>query len=206
MMNPNNRPPPANASDQAPSPETSSGQRDREEKPENSPNRSCDAKRKSIRHPPLSQNLLKSNPKPDRHVTSQLHPLARVASVLWVVFLIGGFYIATTLEPNPEGLGTHQQLGLPPCSMRVLLGGPCPSCGMTTSFAHFVRGQFVKSAQANPAGLLLAIVCAVNIPWAGVMAITGKYRSGYPISELFLWTVGPITVVALVQWIVRLCW
>lgn len=171
-----------------------------------SPNRPCDDQRKSVRHRPLSQKLNNSNPKPDRHAFPQLHPWARVAAALWAVFLIGGFFIATRLEPNPAGLGTHQQLGLPPCSMQVLLGAPCPSCGMTTSFAHFVRGQFLQSAQANLAGLMLAIVCVVNIPWSGAIAFTGTYRSNYPVSELFLWTVGPITVVAVIQWLFRLGW
>ena len=46
---------------------------------------------------------------------------------------------AVRLQPAREGLGTHQQLGLPPCTFRVLFDRPCPSCGMSTSWAHLVR-------------------------------------------------------------------
>ena len=35
-------------------------------------------------------------------------------------------------------MGTHQQLGLPPCNFVTLTGYPCPACGMTTSFALLV--------------------------------------------------------------------
>ena len=80
-------------------------------------------------------------------------------------FLIVGFGIALLLNPDPRGFGTHQQLGLPPCTFRLLFGYPCPGCGMTTCFAHFVRGQFVEAARANLSGAVLATVCVLLIPW-----------------------------------------
>ena len=89
----------------------------------------------------------------------------RVLLGIWSLFLVAGFGVALSLEPNPRGYGTHQGLGLPPCTFRFLLGIPCPSCGMTTSFSHFIRGQFVRSFQANAAGFLLAFVCAIQVPW-----------------------------------------
>ena len=40
---------------------------------------------------------------------------------LSAILIIGSlFVIATRLEPASQGLGTHHQLGLPPCSLRVL--------------------------------------------------------------------------------------
>jgi len=83
---------------------------------------------------------------------------------LWGLFLVGGFGVAAWLEPESRGFGTHMQLGLPPCSFEPVFGLPCPSCGMTTSFSYFVRGQWLSALRANAAGLLLALSCAVQIP------------------------------------------
>jgi len=66
--------------------------------------------------------------------------------------------VATQLRPASSGLGTHQQLGLPPCSTRVLFGVRCPACGMTTSWAHLVRGDFVASMKTNPGGTMLGLI------------------------------------------------
>ncbi len=69
--------------------------------------------------------------------------------------------LAAWMDPDPRGLGTHKQLGLPPCSSVMLLGYPCPTCGMTTAFSHTVRGRFVAAFHAQPAGFLLAMATAV---------------------------------------------
>jgi len=73
---------------------------------------------------------------------------------------------AAWLTPAKEGMGTHEALGLPPCSLVVTSGLPCPTCGMTTAYAHAMRGQFVSAFIAQPMGLVL---------WAGtwLMAIYG---------------------------------
>ncbi len=44
---------------------------------------------------------------------------------------------------------------------------------MTTCFSHFVRGEFVAAARANPAGILLAMLCVVMIPWSLLSASRG---------------------------------
>src|SRR5437016_1117396 len=36
---------------------------------------------------------------------------------------------------------THRGLGLPPCTFYEQTRLPCPSCGMTTSFALLIRGD-----------------------------------------------------------------
>jgi Protein of unknown function (DUF2752) len=92
----------------------------------------------------------------------------------WSLFLMGGFLLAMKLEPDPSGFGTHQSLGLPPCAFRALTNYPCPGCGMTTSFAHMVRGNFVSALRANLAGVLLAVVCVCQIPWCLWSAARGR--------------------------------
>src|SRR5436190_1772061 len=63
------------------------------------------------------------------------------------------FVIAIRLDPYRGGTvwreETHTQLGLPPCQFKAVTGIACPSCGMTTSFALLMRGDFWNSLQAN---------------------------------------------------------
>jgi hypothetical protein len=86
------------------------------------------------------------------------------------------FATAATLTPSPTGYGTHQQLGSPPCLMPLLMGLPCPTCGMTTSFAYAARGHLMKAFHAQPAGLAIALTLAcfllisVRVLWTGDIA------------------------------------
>jgi phosphotransferase system glucose/maltose/N-acetylglucosamine-specific IIC component len=96
---------------------------------------------------------------------------ARAALVAVAVGLVLLFAVAVRIDPyeadgRPATMGTHQQLGLPPCNFVRLTGLPCPSCGMTTSFALLVRGDLMNSLRANAVGTLLAIVCLAYIPWS----------------------------------------
>lgn len=99
----------------------------------------------------------------------------RVGLCVFSGLLLAGFAVAASLEPDPRGYGTHQRLGLPECSFQMLFVRPCPGCGMTTSFAHYVRGQWPAAARANPAGLLLALTCTGLIPWCLMAAALGRW-------------------------------
>jgi hypothetical protein len=92
--------------------------------------------------------------------------------------LLGVFAIAIYINPyRPDGTAlreqTHRQLGLPPCTFRFATGLPCPSCGMTTSFALLVRGDLWNSLRANAAGTALGLLCLAFIPWAVISAWRG---------------------------------
>lgn len=135
------------------------------------------------------------------------YPLSRIASVLlvgWSLFLTAGFALAISLDPDPRGYGTHQKMGLPPCTFRVMFDLPCPSCGMTTSFAHFVRGQFLRSAQANVAGLLLAAVCAVQVPWCWYSIYRGRLWNVSRPDVGLVWLLCLVCGVCLLQWAGRI--
>jgi len=128
----------------------------------------------------------------------------RAALLGIAVFLIVGFGIAFLLNPDPRGYGTHQQLGLPPCTFQLLFGRHCPGCGMTTSFSHFVRGQFVKSARANVAATLLATVCAMLIPWCLWSALRGRlWMVSDPVSVAGIMSICLATLTILL-WVARL--
>lgn len=118
--------------------------------------------------------------------------------------LLSLFVIASCLTPDRQGYGTHQQLGLPPCSIRTLFEIPCPTCGMTTSFAHFVRGDLVGACRVNPAGLLVACACFLLIPWslAGVIRARLLWVSA-PI-EAALTLLSLLVGVSLLTWIIQI--
>ena len=128
----------------------------------------------------------------------------RCALVLIAVFLIGIFAIALALDPYQGGqawtMGTHQQLGLPPCTFYKLTGKPCPSCGMTTSFALLVRGDVWNSLRANAAGTFLALCCLAVIPWGLVCAWRGRVYGITAIEPVLTRLVVLFLILMLVRW------
>lgn len=97
----------------------------------------------------------------------------RIAWGLTSLFCALTLATAVWLKPSPAGHGTHEALGLPPCGFILRSGLPCPTCGMTTSFAHAVRGRFISAFVVQPAGFAFAILTVVLMFSAGSIAITG---------------------------------
>jgi hypothetical protein len=130
-------------------------------------------------------------------------PVGRVVLCLGGSLLVAGFLVAAQLEPDPRGYGTHQRLGLPECSFQMLFGRPCPGCGITTSLAHYVRGQWRLALAANPAGLLLALNCTGLIPWFWLSAWRGRLWYVDDPWPVMAWLLGGWGAIGLVVWIVR---
>jgi hypothetical protein len=107
--------------------------------------------------------------------------------------------IAARINPDRAGHGTHEQLGLPACAWAATTGAPCPTCGMTTAFAHAVRGELLAAFLAQPMGLLLALGAAVGF-WAGLhVALTGS-ALGRVFARLlapkFVWIIAGVAAVS----------
>lgn len=81
--------------------------------------------------------------------------------------------LAAWLAPASAGHGTHTQLGMAPCVWAVTLDKPCPTCGMTTSFASAGEGQWLTSIATQPMGTLLVLLTAVVFWGALAQTITG---------------------------------
>src|SRR4051812_2415502 len=95
------------------------------------------------------------------------------------VVLAAVFGVAVYLDPyNPDGtprtMATHTKLGIPPCNFVTWAGKPCPSCGMTTSFALLVRGDMVSSLRANWVGTILATFWAGLLVWSVASGVVGR--------------------------------
>ena len=83
--------------------------------------------------------------------------------------------IAACLTPDPRGDGTHTQLGLPPCGWVVRFNKPCPTCGMTTAFAHAAHLNLWKSFKTQPMGCLLALGTGAAFWLCLHVALTGSH-------------------------------
>lgn len=99
---------------------------------------------------------------------------ALCGALAWVVVALSAW-----LRPDARGHGTHEQLGLPPCSFQAHTGIPCPGCGLTTSFANMAHLHVIAAFRAHLMGpLLFALTLAVALvaPWA--------IRRAYPVTDV----------------------
>ncbi len=119
--------------------------------------------------------------------------------------LVAVFVTAIGIDPyddngKPLPFGAHTQLGLPPCEFYVIFRKPCPACGMTTSFALLMHGDFVNSLRVNAVGTLLALFCMALIPWSLYISLRGRYLWVRSIERASLWAAGVFLVLLLVRW------
>ena len=120
------------------------------------------------------------------------------------IVLLGLLGIAAMLRPNPRGFGTHQGLGLPPCTTVAIFGVRCPGCGMTTSWSHLVRGELALACQANAAGTFLGVLAMAAGPWMLCSAARGRWWLGCPGERLIMGIAIAILVMTLGDWTIRI--
>ena len=112
--------------------------------------------------------------------------------------------VAALIEPDRRGFGTHERFGLPPCSVRVLFGIRCPTCGMTTAWACLVRGRLTAALTANVGGTLLGMLAVVSLPWLLASAARGHWLVWVPNSTVVAWVASAILLATLIDWGFRL--
>ena len=98
----------------------------------------------------------------------------KVVQCLLIGFLAAMLVLGFALTPSPTGAGTHTLLGLPPCGMLITMGHPCPTCGVTTSFALAVRGQFLDAFVNQPMGLILFAGTVSGLVFAVMTLAAGR--------------------------------
>lgn len=132
---------------------------------------------------------------------------SRFTRLLWAAVGVAALCVLLVgrwLAPDPSGMGTHVQLGLPACAFHALTGLPCPTCGLTTSFAHMARLQFTDALRAHWLGppLFAITVAAVAIcAWGCVRAMPiASVAKRLRVARL----VAIIAAAAVIGWLVRL--
>lgn len=134
------------------------------------------------------------------------HGLSSLDHAVYALLVLGLgciFALAAWLKPDASGIGTHTELGLPPCGFYVVFHKPCPSCGMTTAFAWMMHGHPGRALRAQPAGVAVFLASAalfLYLPWAW-------WRRRPPVQILetrgFLPVVLTLIALILVVWAVR---
>jgi len=105
--------------------------------------------------------------------------------------------IARLLQPSPDGVGTHRQLGLPPCAFLYFTGIPCPGCGLTTSVAHAARFHFYEAMITQPFGLVVFFFAVLSVPlslyfihrrvpWSRISGLPRKNLATYSLTAFFI--------------------
>ncbi|MEM9021793.1 MAG: DUF2752 domain-containing protein [Planctomycetota bacterium] len=100
--------------------------------------------------------------------------------------------LAAYLRPDSAGLGTHTQLGLPPCGFKLATGVPCATCGCTTSFSHAANGSLLDAYITQPFGATLALLTAMTVIITGYALVTNM-----PLAPIGRIVFRPRTVVTL---------
>lgn len=120
---------------------------------------------------------------------TRVHGLERLAWTGIALAALAVLALAAWLQPAGEGLGTHQQLGLPACGWITAANMPCPTCGMTTAFSHAADGNLLASIRAQPMGALLALGTAIVVIVGGWTALAGSTLAPF-LTRLFNARVG----------------
>lgn len=129
----------------------------------------------------------------------------RGALLLFAAGLVAIFVIAIRINPydedgEPLRMGSHTRLGMPPCEFYVIFHKPCPSCGLTTSFALLMHGDVWNSLRANAVGTVMALFFLALIPWSLYITFRGRYLWVRSIERASLWAAGVFMVLLLARW------
>ncbi len=114
-------------------------------------------------------------------------------NLVWFFIWLGVTLVGLALTPSGHGHGTHQSLGLSPCPSALFLGRPCPGCGLTTSWTHFLHGNIVESFRVHwlgPIGYLIFTVCA----WIGAIGFFKGFRWNQDSLSLNRWIIALVAL------------
>lgn len=117
--------------------------------------------------------------------------------------LLAVLLLASQLRPDPRGWGTHEQLGLPPCTFLTVVGKRCPACGMTTAWSNVTHGRLAEALRAHASGTLLAGVAAVAAAWSLIVAVRGKHLAWQPGETTIASMAVALTGLVLCEWTFR---
>lgn len=129
----------------------------------------------------------------------------RIAAAVLAAAALAVLITAALIRPDPSGMGTHRQLGLPPCGWLASTGYPCPTCGMTTSFSAAANAKPIASVIAQPFAAIFALATAIFFWGALHVAVFGSNLARAferLLAPRFLWPTGAFFLAA---WAYK-CW
>ena len=89
------------------------------------------------------------------------------------------------------------------CMWRNSLGIDCPGCGLTRSFICLAHGQPAQAWYYNPAGWLLFVVFAAQLPYRGGQLWRLAHGRDEWNGRLLNWTIWIVVIAIFVQWLIR---
>jgi Protein of unknown function (DUF2752) len=152
--------------------------------------------------PPLSLDKVEPAPLDVLPVMSRWvrGTLVGIALGLSALFAVAAYLNPYRSDGSARRMETHMQLGLPECTFKQVTGLPCPSCGMTTSFALTIRGDFSDAVRANSVGVLLALTLLAAIPWCLVSVLCGRTLFVQSAERALMFIVIGLLSLMLVRW------
>lgn len=117
----------------------------------------------------------------------------RLSAALLVALAIVFVALLASVDPDPRGHGTHEQLGMQPCSWPEVYGKPCPTCGVTTAATLLVHLRPIDAVATQPFGAFLA---AIGLIVAGIAAWS-LVRGESFVARIALLPYGTVLAVAL---------
>jgi hypothetical protein len=111
--------------------------------------------------------------------------------------------IGFALVPCERGMGTHSQLGLPPCWWIMSMDMPCPTCGMTTAFSHAAHGHLWQSFITQPMGCVVALATGMTL-WISLYIVgTGSCVAERLTRHWSMWHTWLLCAAVLVAWVYK---
>lgn len=163
--------------------------------------------------PEVSGDADRSTSRSRRHPLGPLVEIRRLANPrlgrIWAACVVLGcgavLAIAVSVSPSRDGVGTHRQLSIYhyPCGFLTMTGLPCPTCGMTTAFAHTVRGQLLSAIRVQVGGFLIAMLTIAAFTGGVFTLVSGQYATPNwyrinPMASLW-WGVG----ILVAAWVIK---
>jgi hypothetical protein len=155
-------------------------------------------------------------PPPLRHKDEEFEPLdvlpvmsrwvrgtlVGIALGLTALFVVAAYLNPYQSDGSARRMETHMQLGLPECTFKRVTGLPCPSCGMTTSFALTMRGDLADAIRANSVGVMLALTLLAAIPWCIASALCRRTLFVQSAERALMMFVVGLLSLMLLRWVV----
>ena len=107
-----------------------------------------------------------------------------------------GLVVAAGVDPD-------RPLPFDVCAFKLLLGFPCPTCGLTRAMCHALHGDWAVSVGYHPAGILLAAALIGWMLWSLAEALRGQPMAEVARGRLRISMVSVGIVSSIAAWVVR---